>query len=117
LENNQIDLIFSDIQMPKITGLELIKSFLSPPVIIFITAHRDFVLDGFETGATDYLVKPFRFDRFLKAVNKARDYIDLKQKSTVHLINADRIFIKSEGKLTKILLDEILFVEAQNCNR
>ena len=89
--------------MPKITGLELIKSLVSPPVIIFITAHRDFALDGFETGATDYLVKPVRFDRFLKAVNKARDYIDLKQKSTVHLVNADRIFIKSEGKLTKIL--------------
>ncbi|KFC22752.1 LytR/AlgR family response regulator transcription factor [Epilithonimonas lactis] len=111
--NNNVDLIFSDIQMPKINGLDLVKSLEKPPVIIFITAHRDFALDGFETGATDYLVKPVRFDRFLKAVNKAKDYIELKQKSTVHQVNSDRIFIKSDGKLTKILLDEILYVEAQ----
>ncbi|MCD9855282.1 LytTR family DNA-binding domain-containing protein [Epilithonimonas sp. JDS] len=113
LENNNVDLIFSDIQMPKINGLDLVKSLEKPPVIIFITAHRDFALDGFETGATDYLVKPVRFDRFLKAVNKAKDYIILKQNSTVHQVNSDRIFIKSDGKLTKILLDEILYVEAQ----
>lgn len=113
LESNEVDLIFSDIQMPKINGLDLVKSLENPPVIIFITAHRDFALDGFETGATDYLVKPVRFDRFLKAVNKAKDYINLKQNSTVHQVNSDRIFIKSDGKLTKILLDEILYVEAQ----
>ena len=113
LENNNVDLIFSDIQMPKINGLDLVKSLEKPPVIIFITAHRDFALDGFETGATDYLVKPVRFDRFLKAVNKAKDYLSLKQNSTVHQVNSDRIFIKSDGKLTKILLDEILYVEAQ----
>lgn len=113
LESNKVDLIFSDIQMPKINGLDLVKSLVNPPVIIFITAHRDFALEGFETGATDYLVKPVRFDRFLKAVNKAKDYINLKQKSTVHQVNSDRIFIKSDGKLTKILLDEILYVEAQ----
>jgi len=113
LESNKVDLIFSDIQMPKINGLDLVKSLENPPVIIFITAHRDFALDGFETGATDYLVKPVRFDRFLKAVNKAKDYINLKQNSTVHQVNSDRIFIKSDGKLTKILKDEILYVEAQ----
>lgn len=113
LENKNVDLIFSDIQMPKINGLDLMKSLENPPVIIFITAHRDFALDGFETGATDYLVKPVRFDRFLKAVNKAKDYLNLKQNSTVHQVNSDRIFIKSDGKLTKILLDEILYVEAQ----
>ncbi len=113
LENNSVDIIFSDIQMPKINGLDLVKTLENPPVIIFITAHRDFALDGFETGATDYLVKPVRFDRFLKAVNKAKDYINLKQNSTVHQVNSDRIFIKSDGKLTKILLDEILYVEAQ----
>lgn len=113
LENNSVDVIFSDIQMPKINGLDLVKTLENLPVIIFITAHRDFALDGFETGATDYLVKPVRFDRFLKAVNKAKEYISLKQNSTVHQVNSDRIFIKSNGKLTKILLDEILYVEAQ----
>lgn len=113
LENNTIDIIFTDIQMPKMSGLEFIKSLQNSPVVIFITAHRDFALDGFETGATDYLVKPVRFDRFLKSVNKAKEYIVLKNNSTMHQINADRIFIKSDGKLTKILLDEILYIEAQ----
>lgn len=113
LQNNTVDIIFSDIQMPKINGMELVKSLSNPPVIIFITAHRDFALDGFDTGATDYLVKPVRFDRFLKAVNRAKDYIALKQIPSIQQVNTDRIFIKSEGKLIKILLDEILYVEAQ----
>jgi two-component system LytT family response regulator len=113
LQNNTVDIIFSDIQMPKINGMELVKSLSNPPVIIFITAHRDFALDGFDTGATDYLVKPVRFDRFLKAVNRAKDYIALKQIPSIQQVNTDRIFIKSEGKLIKILLNEILYVEAQ----
>lgn len=114
LQENQIDLIFSDIEMPKFTGLELAQSLANAPVIIFITAHRNFALDGFETGATDYLVKPVRFDRFLKAVNRAKEYIELKKTTSVHQINSDRIFIKSEGKLIKILLNEILYIEAQD---
>ncbi|HFK5554748.1 TPA: LytR/AlgR family response regulator transcription factor [Elizabethkingia anophelis] len=113
LQNNTVDIVFSDIQMPKINGMELVKSLSNPPVIIFITAHRDFALDGFDTGATDYLVKPVRFDRFLKAVNRAKDYIALKQIPSIQQVNTNRIFIKSEGKLVKILLDEILYVEAQ----
>ncbi|MCL1672484.1 LytR/AlgR family response regulator transcription factor [Elizabethkingia ursingii] len=113
LQNNTVDIIFSDIQMPKINGMELVKSLSNPPVIIFITAHRDFALDSFDTGATDYLVKPVRFDRFLKAVNRAKDYIALKQIPLIQQVNTDRIFIKSEGKLIKILLNEILYVEAQ----
>lgn len=113
LQENTIDIIFSDIEMPKFTGLELAQSLTNPPVIIFITAHRNFALDGFETGVADYLLKPVRFDRFLKAVNRAKEYLSLKKTTSVHQINADRIFIKSEGKLIKILLNEILYVEAQ----
>ncbi len=113
LQENIIDIVFSDIEMPKFTGLELAQSLTNPPVIIFITAHRNFALDGFETGASDYLVKPVRFDRFLKAVNRAKEYLLLKKTASVHQINSDRIFIKSEGKLIKILLNEILYVEAQ----
>ncbi|PTS99023.1 DNA-binding response regulator, partial [Pedobacter sp. HMWF019] len=93
--------------------LELVRALGNSMVVIFITAYRDFALDGFETGATDYLVKPVRFDRFLKAVNKAKDYLELKRSSSIQQINNDRIFIKSEGKLIKILLDEVLYVEAQ----
>lgn len=114
LQENEVDIIFSDIQMPNINGMDLVRSLHHLPVVIFITAHRDFALEGFDTGVVDYLVKPVRFDRFLKAVNRAKDYLMLKQHAiSVHQISNDRIFIKSEGKLTKILLDEILYVEAQ----
>lgn len=113
IKDNHVDIVFSDIEMPKLNGLELVRSLENSLVIIFITAYRDFALDGFETGATDYLVKPVRFDRFLKAVNKAKDYLELKRSSAIQQVNNDRIFIKSEGKLIKILLDEILYIEAQ----
>lgn len=114
LHNNAVDIVFSDIQMPKISGMELLRSLVYPPVMIFITAHRDFALDGFEAGVTDYLVKPVRFDRFLKAVSRAKEKISLSQVATIQQqIHNDRIFIKSEGKLVKILFDEILYIEAQ----
>ena len=113
IKENRVDLIFSDIEMPKINGLELLKTLENPPVFIFITAYREFALDGFDTGATDYLVKPVRFDRFLKAVQKAKDYLDLKRNSHISQEQNDRVFIKSEGKIIKILLQEIIYIEAQ----
>lgn len=113
VKENPVELIFSDIEMPKINGLELLRTLENPPVFIFITAYREFALDGFDTGATDYLVKPVRFDRFLKAVQKAKNYIDLKRNSNIPQQQDDRIFIKSEGKIIKILLSEIIYVEAQ----
>jgi len=113
VKDQSVDIIFSDIEMPKLNGLEFVRALENSIVVIFITAYRDFAIDGFETGATDYLVKPVRFDRFLKAVHKAKDYLELKRSSSIQQVTNDRIFIKSEGKLVKILLDEILYVEAQ----
>ena len=113
LEENPVDLVFSDIEMPKINGLDFLRTLENPPVFIFITAYREFALDGFDTGATDYLVKPVRFDRFLKAVQKAKKHIDLKKNSSNLQNENDKIFIKSEGKIIKILLSEILYIEAQ----
>lgn len=113
LEENPVELIFSDIEMPKINGLDFLRTIENPPVFIFITAYREFALDGFDTGATDYLVKPVRFDRFLKAVQKAKNQIDLKRNSNSSQQYNDKIFIKSEGKTVKILLTEILYIEAQ----
>ncbi|MBV8327464.1 LytTR family DNA-binding domain-containing protein [Chryseobacterium sp.] len=112
LQKSEVDIVLTDIQMPKINGLELIQSLPNPPVVIFITAHRDFALDGFDTGAADYLVKPVRFDRFLKAINRAKDFIGNNKKSKKENLT-DRIFIKTDGKLVKILLKDILYVEAQ----
>jgi DNA-binding LytR/AlgR family response regulator len=113
VKDQPVDIVFSDIEMPKLIGLEFVRALENSIVVIFITAYRDFAIDGFETGATDYLVKPVRFDRFLKAVHKAKDYLELKRSSSIQQVTNDRIFIKSEGKLVKIILDEILYVEAQ----
>ncbi|MBE9598616.1 LytTR family DNA-binding domain-containing protein [Pedobacter sp. MC2016-24] len=113
IKAHPVDLVFSDIEMPKLNGLELVRALGNDVVVIFITAYRDFAIDGFDTGATDYLVKPVRFDRFLKAVNKAKDYLDLKSSSSKPQINNDHIFVKSDGKLIKILLTDVQYVEAQ----
>lgn len=113
IEENPVDLIFSDIEMPNINGLDFLRTLEDSPVFIFITAYREFALDGFETGATDYLVKPVRFDRFLKAVQKAKNHINLKRNSSASQDRNEKIFIKSEGKIIKILLTEIIYIEAQ----
>lgn len=113
IKDHPVDLVFSDIEMPKLNGLELVRALGHSMVVIFITAYRDFAIDGFDSGAIDYLVKPVRFDRFLKAVHKAKDYLDLKRTSSTVQKNTDHIFIKSDGKLIKVLLTELLYVEAQ----
>ncbi|SKB57978.1 two component transcriptional regulator, LytTR family [Soonwooa buanensis] len=113
LQNNEVDLVFCDIEMPQINGLEIVKFLEKSPIFIMITAYRDFAIDSFEVGVFDYLVKPVRMDRFLKAVNKAKEFIGLKSHSEIQQVNDDRIFIKTEGKLVKILLHEIVYIEAQ----
>ena len=113
LQSNTVDIVFSDIQMPKMNGMELLRSLLHPPLAIFITAHRDFALDSYEEGVMDYLVKPVLFDRFLKAVNRAKERISVRNTLAIQQVNTERIFIKSEGKLIRIVRNEILYVEAQ----
>ena len=114
LEDNRIDLLISDIQMPKINGLELVRSLPSPPVIIFVTAHDQFAVNSFELGVADYLLKPVSFDRFLKAINKARLQIELRRNVSLNS-NAeivDYIFIKANNKLNKIDYTRILYIES-----
>lgn len=112
LLGGSIDLIFLDIQMPKITGLEFIKTLSNPPKFIFTTAYPQHALEGFELNAVDYLLKPFSFERFLKAVNKAKMHVEpMKQNSRIEK-EPDHFFIKADSKLVKIKYDDILFVEA-----
>ncbi|MCD0480696.1 MULTISPECIES: LytR/AlgR family response regulator transcription factor [unclassified Chryseobacterium] len=117
LQSNEVDIVFSDIEMPKINGIDLIRTLTKPPSIIFITAHRDFALEGFENGVVDYLMKPVAYSRFLKAVNRAKERIQApasktKTTSPENDSSPERIFIKVNGKLVKVILDDILYVEA-----
>lgn len=117
LQNNDIDLLISDIQMPKINGLEFVRSLPSPPVIIFITAHDQFAINSFELGVADYLLKPVTFERFLKAVNKARLQVDLKKSRYAGGSDSDTkatesLFIKANNKLNRINYKDILYIES-----
>lgn len=113
LQQHSVDILFSDIQMPKVNGVELIRSLPEPPQIIFITAHRDFAVDGFDHGITDYLLKPVRFDRLLKAVTKAKSQLEQKRQLSHPEIEHPWLFIRSEGRLIKVVCNEIHYVEAQ----
>src|SRR6516225_10208909 len=110
----KIELIFLDIQMPKITGLEFMKTLSHPPLVIFTTAYPHYAVEGFELDAVDYLLKPFSFERFWKAAVKARNQIEAGRLlvSNDTKIEPGHFFIKSDSKLIKIKYEEILFVEA-----
>ena len=111
LKENNVDLILLDIQMPKLSGLDFLKSLKEPPVVIITTAYQEYALEGYELNVTDYLVKPIAFSRFLKAVNKAKDFILLKQKDNSSE-NVTYFFLKVDNRFEKINYDDILFAEA-----
>jgi len=115
LSTGKVHLMFLDIQMPKITGLDFFKTLQHPPPVIFTTAYPQYALDGFDLNALDYLVKPISFERFLKAANKAKEYYELRlqnAKTESDTEARDYIFIKVDGRLVKIYFENILFVEA-----
>jgi DNA-binding LytR/AlgR family response regulator len=116
LRKGDISIIFLDIQMPEISGLDFLKSLKNPPAVIFTTAYSDYAIDAFDLDAVDYLLKPIPFDRFLKAVNKAISL--LSHENSAREISSlktegdnDYIFVKADKKLVKIGLDEILYIE------
>jgi len=116
LAKDEIHLLFLDIQMPKITGLDFFKTLKHPPPVIFTTAFPQYALEGFELNALDYLVKPISFERFLKASMRAKEFYEVRQKNiaekTQGTAGAGYFFIKADNKLVKISYDEILFAEA-----
>jgi len=110
LSNHDIDLMFLDIQMPQITGVEFLKSLEKPPKVIFATAFPDFAVEGFELNASDYLLKPISMDRFMKAVNRVTQEIELEQGES-SADNDEFIFIKADKKLIKVIFNDILYIE------
>ena len=110
LQQNKIDLIFLDIKMPDISGIDFLKSLSNPPMIIFTTAYTEHAVQSFELDAIDYLLKPFSLSRFLKACNKAHELFNLRnQKQDT---KSTFIFVKDGYEQIKIELNEILYVEA-----
>lgn len=111
LSKQKVDLMFLDIQMPEITGLEFLKSLKNPPLVIFTTAYPNYALESYEIDAADYLLKPISFDRFLKAVNKATERLKQISTPTDSPDQPEYIFVKADGKLIKITIPDIAYVE------
>ncbi len=105
-------LLFLDIEMPRISGLDFFKTLMHPPPVIFTTAYPQYALEGFEVNALDYLVKPFSFDRFYKAAMKAKEFYEVRESNQQEEKGSDFFFIKADQKLVKIFYDDILYAEA-----
>src|SRR5688572_30365768 len=114
LRSHRVDLIFLDIQMPEIDGLQFVGTLKDPPAVIFTTAFRDFALEAFELDVIDYLLKPISFDRFVKAVNK---FFERKANSTSKVIEQEDvafIYLKADRKIHKIAIDDITYIESMD---
>jgi DNA-binding LytR/AlgR family response regulator len=110
LQKNKIDLVFIDIQMPKLSGIEFVKALADPPLVIFTTAYSEYALEGFELDVVDYLLKPISFARFLKSAEKAQSYFNARNKEVS--ISQDFFFIKCNGKIEKIVMADVIYIEA-----
>ena len=117
MRNHSIDLMFLDIKMPQISGIEFLKTQKNPPKVIITTAYSQYALDGFELDVVDYLMKPVTFERFFKAINK---YFATKTQQDISLVNENEfdnhafIYVKENKKIIKIYLREIHFIEGLN---
>ena len=121
LQSGEIDLLFLDIQMPDLSGVDLLKSLPNLPLTIFTTAYAEYALEGYELGVIDYLLKPFSFGRFLQAANKGVQQLTLAQNhqekneevsaNTIEVLDKNYLVVKADHKLHKLLFKDILYVE------
>ncbi len=111
LHREEVDLIFLDIQMPGLDGIQFVQSLQHPPMIIFVTAYKEYAWDGFELAAVDYLLKPVSFERFLKACNKAQELFRLQQKPASPKELPDSFFVYVEYNQVKITIADIEYIE------
>jgi two-component system LytT family response regulator len=112
LQSEQIDLLFCDIQMPGLNGLQLVKSLINKPMVIFVTAYEKFAIDGFELDVIDYLVKPVPLERFLKACHKAYKLLELNKGSAEKpALKKNHFFIHADYTLVKINFSDIIYIE------
>ncbi len=116
INNRTIQLIFIDINMPDLSGLEFVKSLADKPYIVFTTAYSEYAVEGFQVDAADYLLKPVTYSSFLKAANKVKNLIELnanRQKESIRA-TTNHLFVKSDYKLIRIELDDIKYIESQH---
>jgi two-component system, LytTR family, response regulator len=113
LAENAVDLIFLDIQMPDLTGLELLRTLKNPPLVIFTTAFSEYALEGFELDVVDYLLKPIDFQRFIKAANKAHEIWEQSRpkKRDVVEIPSEFIYIRADRQFIKVFFKDIRYIE------
>ena len=107
LDNNNVDLMFLDINLPEMSGVSFLRSLVNPPLVIFTTAYPQYAIDGFDLEIVDFLLKPFSFERFCKAVNKAKKRMSAKDSPPV----LNRISVKTDKRIYQISIDDILYVE------
>lgn len=118
LQEQSVDVIFLDIRMPQLTGTEFVRSLRNVPKIIFTTAHKEYAHEGFELDVTDYLLKPIRFDRFLRAVNKAFPQKQQEPEFPVSPLAEENksaasfIYLRADRKMIRVLLNDILYIES-----
>ncbi|NQZ75067.1 MAG: response regulator transcription factor [Ekhidna sp.] len=113
IRNNHIDVLFMDIQMPKLTGLDILRSIPSRPQVIITTAYRDYALEGFELEVVDYLLKPISLDRFIKAISKLQNQDVSSPQNPLPKEAEDSMFFKVDKKMVKVVLSEIQYIESQ----
>ncbi|NAS30709.1 response regulator [Flavobacteriaceae bacterium R38] len=124
LHENEVDLIFLDINMPELKGLDFLRTLSNPPLVIITTAYQEYAMEGYELNVMDYLLKPFSFERFLKAIQKVKDQkklLDLSEEKDFKPLliqdehptaSSESIFIKGDKKIHQVLLDDILYLES-----
>ena len=116
IKSESIDILLLDIQMPDLTGIELLRALQHPPLTILITAYSEYAIEGYELNVIDYLLKPVKFDRFFKAIAKVLELLNQKKvNTTTSILNSenepDYIFVKSDYKAVKVKFEEILYIE------
>lgn len=124
LAKDPVDLIFADINMPDLNGIDFVKSLVNKPIIIFTTAYTEYAIEGFRVNALDYLLKPFGYNEFLKAANKALHQYELQAKMQQHPLlvspevtaenDKNNLFIKADYKMIRLDMNKIIYMESQN---
>ncbi|MBU8893878.1 MAG: LytTR family DNA-binding domain-containing protein [Bacteroidales bacterium] len=112
LKTNDVDLLFLDIEMPDLTGVDFVKSLSSAPSVIFTTANKNYAIDGFNLNVDDYILKPISFERLIKAVNRVLESKTKEAKTTVSEESNDYVYLKENKKMVRVYFDNILYLES-----